>query len=204
MLSCRLVGSYFVLGTLAVMLTCSPGHAATNEPMPQVSPAPVAQPAPPASTNPHEYTLGPGDKVRVTTFGEQDLSGEFEVGGAGKISMPLVGDIAVTGRTVTQVISSIEEKLRGGYLRDPKVNIDVLNYRPFFILGEVIKPGSYPYVSGMTVVNAVALAGGYTYRADKDGVTIEHAGNPNKKEQKADETGPVLPGDIVRVPERFF
>jgi polysaccharide export outer membrane protein len=158
----------------------------------------------PAATNAGDYALGSGDKLRITTFGEQDLSGEFEVGSTGKISMPLIGDIEVTGHTVSQVSKSIELKLSSGYLRDPKVNIDVMNYRPFFILGEVIKPGSYPYVNGMTVVNAVALAGGYTYRADKDGITIEHAGETGKKEQKIGETGAVVPGDIVRVPERFF
>ena len=158
----------------------------------------------PALSAAHEYTLGSGDKLRVTTFGEQDLSGEFEVGSTGKISMPLIGDINVAGQTIAQVVTVIEEKLRNGYLRDPKVNIEVLNYRPFFILGEVLKPGSYPFVNGMTVVNAVALAGGYTYRADKDDITIEHAGEPGKKEQKISETGTVLPGDIVRVPERFF
>lgn len=195
MLSCRSVGSRVALGiALAAMLTCVGGFASANE----------AVPSKPASTNPGDYILGSGDKLRVTTFGEQDLSGEFEVGSTGKVSMPLIGDITVTGQTVSQVGRSIEEKLRSGYLRDPKVNIDVLNYRPFFILGEVIKPGSYPYVNGMTVVNAVAMAGGYTYRADKDGVTIEHAGSQAKKEQKIDETGTVMPGDIVRVPERFF
>ncbi len=195
MLSCRSVGSRVALGiALAAMLTCVGGFASANE----------AVPSKLASTNPGDYILGSGDKLRVTTFGEQDLSGEFEVGSTGKVSMPLIGDITVTGQTVSQVGRSIEEKLRSGYLRDPKVNIDVLNYRPFFILGEVIKPGSYPYVNGMTVVNAVAMAGGYTYRADKDGVTIEHAGSQAKKEQKIDETGTVMPGDIVRVPERFF
>lgn len=164
--------------------------------------ADAMQPAQPVAAG--EYTLGVGDKLRVTTFGEQNLSGEFEVGSTGRISMPLIGDINVTGHTVQQITAMIEGKLSDGYLRDPKVNIEVLNYRPFFILGEVLKPGSYPFVNGMTVVNAVALAGGYTYRADKDGITIEHAGEPGKKEQKIGETGTVMPGDIVRVPERFF
>lgn len=194
MLSCRLVGSRLVLGmVLIATLVGAPLRANAAD----AATAPTA-------TSAGDYALGSGDKLRITTFGEQDLSGEFEVGSTGKISMPLIGDIEVTGRTVSQVSKSIELKLSSGYLRDPKVNIDVLNYRPFFILGEVIKPGSYPYVNGMTVVNAVALAGGYTYRADKDGITIEHAGETGKKEQKIGETGTVVPGDIVRVPERFF
>lgn len=150
------------------------------------------------------YTLGPGDRLRVTVFGEQDLSGEFEVDSIGKISMPLIGDVQVAQLTISQVSSSIAQKLSNGYLRDPKVSIDVMNYRPFFILGEVIKPGSYPYANGMTIVNAVALAGGYTYRADKDDVTVVRANDPSKAEQKVPETGVVYPGDVVRVPERFF
>lgn len=172
--------------------------------------APVrAQTPPPAAANPApvspaDYTLGPGDKLRITVFGEKDLSGEFDIDGGGNISMPLIGNVVVVKQTVAQVIKDIEGKLQGGYLRDPKVSIDVINYRPFFILGEVLKPGSYPYVSGMTVVNAVALAGGYTYRADKDDITIVRASDAAKKEHKAGETGAVMPGDVVRVPERFF
>ncbi|MEJ0062053.1 MAG: polysaccharide biosynthesis/export family protein [Alphaproteobacteria bacterium] len=108
------------------------------------------------------YKLGSGDKLRITVFGEPDLSGEFEVDSIGKISMPLVGQVNVANMTVTQTTATLVQILSAGYLRDPKVNIDVLNYRPFFILGEVLKPGSYPYVNGMTIVNAVAMAGGYT------------------------------------------
>ncbi len=150
------------------------------------------------------YTLGPGDRLRVTVFGEQELSGEFDVDSVGKINMPLIGEIPVAKLTVSQAANSIVDKLNGGYLRDPKVNIDVMNYRPFFILGEVLKPGNYPYANGMTVVNAVAVAGGYTYRADKDGVTVVRANDPAKTEYHIDETGPVYPGDVVRVPERYF
>jgi protein involved in polysaccharide export with SLBB domain len=150
------------------------------------------------------YTLGSGDRLRVTVFGEQDLSGEFEVSSTGKIAMPLIGEVNVAGLTLAQVSGNIGEKLTNGYLRDPKVNIDVMNYRPFFILGEVIKPGSYPFVNGMTVVNAVAVAGGYTYRADKDDITIVRAADAQKTEKKITETDMVYPGDVVRIPERFF
>jgi protein involved in polysaccharide export with SLBB domain len=163
----------------------------------------AARPAAPAGGD-FAYTLGSGDRLRVTVFGEQDLSGEFEVNNTGKIAMPLIGEVNVGGMTVAQVSASIAEKLSNGYLKDPKVNIDVMNYRPFFILGEVMKPGSYPYVSGLTVVNAVAVAGGYTYRADKNDVTVVRAGDASKREQKIDETAMVYPGDVVRVPERFF
>lgn len=158
---------------------------------------------PPGGSN-FEYTLGAGDKLRVTVFGEPDLSGEFEVDSTGRLSMPLVGEVQATNKSIREVGKAIEAMLSQGYLKDPKVSIDVMNYRPFFILGEVMKPGSYPYVNGMTVVNAVALAGGYTYRAQKGEITIVRAGDNNKTEQRIEEIGEVLPGDVVRVPERFF
>lgn len=151
-----------------------------------------------------DYALGTGDKIRVTVFGEDNLSGEFTIDGAGKVSMPLIGDVPALNQTIRQLARQIEIKLADGYLRDPKVNIEVLNYRPFFILGEVVKPGSYPFVSGMSVVNAVALAGGYTYRADKDAITLVRAADASKKELEVSEDSQVSPGDVVRVPERFF
>lgn len=155
-----------------------------------------------ASTS-NEYVLGIGDKLKITTFGESELSGEFEVSSTGKIAMPLIGEITAAGSTVVKVQDEIRRELASGYLKDPRVSIEVLTYRPFFILGEVMKPGSYDYVNGMTVVNAIALAGGYTYRADKDAITIKHA-NSDGKEERAKEEQIVMPGDVVNVPERFF
>ena len=151
-----------------------------------------------------EYTLGTGDRIRVTVFGEPDLSGEFEVSSNGSVALPLIADVMARDLTLRQFEKAVAAKLSDGYLVSPRVSVDVLNYRPFFILGEVSKPGSYPYVNGMSVLNAVALAGGYTYRADGDGVTIMHAADPEKKEQRAREDAVVMPGDIVRVPERLF
>jgi len=150
------------------------------------------------------YTLGSGDRLRITVFGEPELSGEFDVDSIGKISMPLIGDLPVAKLTIAEVSHSIVEKLTTGYLRDPKVNIDVMNYRPFFIMGEVLKPSNYPYANGMTVVNAIAMAGGYTYRADKDNITVVRECDAKKTEYKIEEIGSVFPGDVVRVPERFF
>ena len=151
------------------------------------------------------YTLGANDKLRVNVFGEDDVSGEFEVDGQGFISFKLVGRVNVLGQTVQQTENLLVDKLReGGYLLNPRVSIEVLNFRPFFILGEVEKRGQYPYVNGMTVANAVAIAGGYTYRAAKGRVTVQRFNDPQKREQGADEDTIVLPGDIIRVPERFF
>ena len=157
-----------------------------------------------AAVNQPAYLLGSGDRVRVTVFGEEELSGEFEVDGSGTISLPLIREVQAGGLRIRQLEQVISEKLLDGYLKNPRVSIEVLNYRPFYILGEVKQPGSYPYVSGMTVLNAVALAGGYTYRAKKNGLLITHANRSESKEQPASEETVVLPGDIVKVPERFF
>jgi len=161
--------------------------------------------AQPASGGVAAYTLGPNDKLRVNVFGEEDVSGEFEIDGQGFISFKLVGRVNVLGQTVQQTENLLIAKLKdGGYLLNPRVSIEVLNFRPFFILGEVEKRGQYPYVNGMTVANAVAIAGGYTYRAAKARVTVQRFNDPQKREQGAGEDTIVLPGDIIRVPERFF
>lgn len=150
------------------------------------------------------YRLGPGDKLRVTVFNEKDLSGDFDVSDQGVISLPLIGQVHVGGKTLTEADALVAGLYGAKYLVNPRVNIEVLNYRPFFIIGEVQKPGSYPYVSDMTVLNAVALAGGYTPRADKNDILIKRGGDPSAKEKPATEDTKVLPGDVVRVRERFF
>lgn len=151
-----------------------------------------------------EYHLGSGDKVRVTTFGEQELSGEFLVGGDGKVSMPLVGDIKAGGLTVPQFQTAVETALKQGYLKDPHVSVEVLTYRPFYILGEVKSPGTYPYTNGLTVMNAVATAGGFTYRANTHKVFIKRENSQDEEAFRLDPTTPVAPGDTIRIPERYF
>ena len=106
--------------------------------------------------------------------------------------------------TISQVEKTITDRYGKDYLVNPRVNVEVLNYRPFFILGEVKNPGSYPYVNGMTVLNAVALAGGYTPRADKSHAMIKHADDPNAAGTRVPEDATVLPGDVIRIQERFF
>jgi polysaccharide export outer membrane protein len=150
------------------------------------------------------YQLGAGDRVRVTVFRHDDLSGEFQLDGAGYFAMPLVGEILGGGLDSRQLENEIEVRLKnGGYLINPQVSIEVLNYRPFYIIGEVNKPGSYQYVNGMTVINAVALAGGFTYRADQGDIVINRGGSSGP-EVEAMLTTEVLPGDIINVTERFF
>ncbi|UYN97257.1 MAG: polysaccharide export protein [Enhydrobacter sp.] len=149
------------------------------------------------------YRLGAGDKLKVTVFGEEDASGEYEIDATGAISARLIGRVAVKGMTVSEVEQALIDHYRSrGFFRNPRISIELVNLRPFFILGEVEKRGSYPYVNGLTVAQAVAIAGGYTYRASRSRITIQRVGAP--KEEPATEDAPVYPGDIVRVPERFF
>jgi len=160
--------------------------------------------APAFAANEAAYRLGSGDKVRVTVFNEKDLSGEYDVNDQGLVALPLIGQVRVGGLTIADAQQVITDHYGKNYLVNPRVTVEVLNYRPFFILGEVKSPGSYPYVNGMTVVNAIALAGGYTPRANKGRVSIKHATDATGREETAQEDAPVLPGDVIRVPERFF
>ena len=151
-----------------------------------------------------DYRLGPGDKVRVIVFGEQQLTGEFIVSGGGTISFPLVGAVKAQGVTVPEFQEALRSKLADGYLRDPKVSAEVLAYRPFYILGEVQKPGEYPYTNGLTVLNAVATAGGFTYRANSKQVVVRRAGASAEVSVPLTADAAVAPGDTIRVKERFF
>ncbi|MDW7712454.1 MAG: polysaccharide biosynthesis/export family protein [Deferrisomatales bacterium] len=150
------------------------------------------------------YLLGSGDRVRVSVFGEPDLSGEFEVDGTGMVALPLIGELGAAGGSVRQLEQALRDALADGYLVDPRVSVEVLNYRPFYILGEVKSPGKYPYVSGMSVLNAVAMAGGYTHRAREGRAEITRGGDPGNVVKNAPPATPVYPGDIIRIPERFF
>lgn len=151
-----------------------------------------------------EYKFGTGDRLRLTVFNEPTLSGEFEVNSAGIISIPLIGNIKAQGETAHGLESVITQKLSSGYMRDPRVNIEVLQYRPFYIIGEVSKPGEYPYRNGMNIMSAVAVAGGFTYRANDSTVNIRRAGQTQEYSYPVTTTTMVLPGDIVRVGERLF
>ncbi len=151
-----------------------------------------------------EYKLGPGDKVKVTVFGEEDLSGEYELGALGVISMPLIGAVKGAALTEKELGEAIALKLADGFLKEPRVAVEVLNYRPFYILGEVKEPGSYPFVNGMLVINAVAMGGGFTYRADEKNIFISRASDREQNKRKADFRTPVMPGDVIKVEERFF
>jgi Polysaccharide biosynthesis/export protein/SLBB domain len=144
------------------------------------------------------YRLEPGDALRVTMFRHEDLSGEFTLDAQGNFSLPPVGEIRGGGQTARQLEVELEAALTsGGYL---EVSIEVLNYRPFYVIGEVNVSGSFEYIHGMTVITALTLAGGFTDRAYQDGVAIERSG----KECRAKPSTPLVPDDIIRVPERLF
>ncbi len=151
-----------------------------------------------------DYRLGPGDLLRVVVFGHEDLSGEFEVKGSGHVSLPLIREVKAEGLTLRQFEQAVIDSLKPDFLLNPRVSVDVLNYSPFYIIGEVKRPGSYPYVNGMKVVNAIALAGGYTYRATENEVLITRERDAGRKQEPADHQTVVLPGDVIEVPERFW
>lgn len=152
----------------------------------------------------NEYLLAAGDRVKVVVFGHPDLSGDYEVDSEGRLSLPLIKSFPAAGLTLEEIENAIADKLSPDYLKNPRVGVVVLEYRPFYILGEVKSPGSYPYSSNMTVIAAVALAGGYTYRAKKNKVTIIRASDPEHQKNPVDDNSPVMPGDVIEVPERFF
>jgi len=157
------------------------------------------------SAHAQEYKLGPGDKIRVIVLSDPEFSGEYEVDAAGSISARMIGRMAVLGMTTAQLEAELGERYRaGGYLRNPKLSVELLSARPFFILGEIAKPGSYPYVSGLTVERAVAIAGGYTRRASTSRIKIKRFGSPAGNEEPATEDSIISPGDIIKVPERYF
>jgi polysaccharide export outer membrane protein len=160
-------------------------------------------PQPAASAN-IEYRLGAGDLLKITVFNQESLSGEYTVSGTGQLSLPLIGAVSAKDLTVKQLEQSMADKLKPDYLLNPRISIQVLNYRPFYILGEVKQPQSYPYVDGMTYLNAVAIAGGYTYRAKEEYVLVVRMNDPEKKELKLNMDEKVMPGDVIRVTQRFF
>jgi polysaccharide export outer membrane protein len=150
------------------------------------------------------YTLDTGDKLRVIVFGQPDLSNVYAIDGAGKISMPLIGQVDARAATTRELETRIAARLRNGLLRDPQVTIEVDTYRPFFILGEVVQSGQFPYVVGMTVQNAVAIAGGFSPRAQQSTVEITRVVAGEHIRARVPIHHPIRPGDTIRVNERWF
>jgi polysaccharide export outer membrane protein len=150
------------------------------------------------------YTLGSGDRLRIIVFGQESLSNSYAVDSSGHIAMPLIGIVDAQGQTTASLARRIEAQLRNGFLREPRVSVEVEAFRPFFILGEVTTPGQYPFVSGMTIETAVAIAGGFTPRAFKDGADLSRVVDGQPFIGTVPDTQLVRPGDTIFVHERFF
>jgi protein involved in polysaccharide export with SLBB domain len=149
--------------------------------------------------------LQPGEKIKITVYGEENLTGEYDINPGGYVTMPLIGSIKAAGRGQSEFAKDLTSKyLRGGFLQDPHVTVAVVQYKPFYVLGEANTPGEYPFRSGLNVHSAVAMAGGFTYRASRSYVLIRHVGDEVWKEYSLADAVPVAPGDLIRVPERYF
>jgi protein involved in polysaccharide export with SLBB domain len=160
--------------------------------------------APPAAASADSYVLGPNDRIRLKVYGEPDITGEYEINSGGQVSIPLAGHIKAAGATTPQLERSIAAALAKGIVRDPRVNVEIAQYRPYYILGEVKKGGEYPYRLGLTVMDAVASAGGFTYRANENKVFLRRSGAGNEETYPLDAPVPIFPGDNIRIPERYF
>ncbi len=150
------------------------------------------------------YRLGAGDKLQIDVFNQTDLTGEYTLDGNGRFTMHLIGKIQAAGLTPTELEALLVSKLKPDYLVNPRISVRVQNFRPFYIIGEVKSPSSYAYVDGMTYLTAVAIAGGFTYRAKKDHVYVMRGSDPEREEIKLDVSEKVQPGDIIRIAERLF
>lgn len=149
------------------------------------------------------YRLAADDKLKITVFGEEGLTGDYTVGSDGRLAYPLLGAVPAKGLTLAELTQKLAAGLSAS-VQNPRVSIEITQYRPFFILGEVNRPGQYPYRTGLTLNGAVATAGGYTYRANQKHVLIQHFGEAGERRYDITADLPVLPGDTVRVRERFF
>jgi hypothetical protein len=150
------------------------------------------------------YQLGAGDKIRVTVFGESDLSGEYQVDGSGMVRLPLIGTLRATGYTAPDLEQWISGALADGYLKNPRVNVEIATYRPFYIIGAVNRPGQYAYIDHMNALNAVALAGGFTDQAIQSTLYIRHEGSAVEQPVQTSQLSHVEPGDVIRVKTSFF
>jgi protein involved in polysaccharide export with SLBB domain len=156
---------------------------------------------PEGSASDAAYLLGPGDQLKVTVYGSEDLSGEFPVSDTGTVVLPLIGAVQAAGTAPRQLEQTIRDKLvTGGFLRAPVVTVQIMNFRPIYVLGEVLKPGDHPFVPGLTVRAAIALAGGFTYRANKEFVIVTR----QKADYRAPPSAELRPDDVVQVSERYY
>jgi protein involved in polysaccharide export with SLBB domain len=145
-----------------------------------------------------------GEKIRITVYGEPTLSGDYDIDPNGVVSLPLAGTVQAVGLTQPELEQALAKKFKSEYLRNPKVTVTILQFRPIYIVGEISKPGEFPFKPGLNILTAMALAGGGTYRANRNYVLIQHIGETDMKEYPQSAETMILPGDLIRVPERYF
>ncbi len=187
-------------GLVAVVVAAGMAGACSDNIGP---PPPGFSSAEAASSFGRAYRLGIGDKLKVTVFGEDNLSGPVEVNAMGQVALPLTGEVRAQGLTLTEFRDTVSRKLAEGYLKNPRVTVEVVSYRPIFVHGEVKTGGEFQYKNGLKLRDAVAMAGGYTYRANEGFVYLVREGGQEVKLAMPSDL-PVLPGDNIRIPERFF
>lgn len=196
LLTGALAPALFALATLAAVQIAVPGRALAQDAAPEATMMPAVS----AGT----YQPQIGDVLRITVFNETELSGDFAVTSDGKVSMPLINQIQATGRSLSDIAAEITSRLKPDYLTDPKVSVLIVSYRPIIVLGEVNKPGSYEFRQGMTVVEAVGLAGGFTYRANTRAITARRSTEPVARSRAVKPEDTLAPGDVVTISQRYF
>ncbi|HWL20528.1 MAG TPA: polysaccharide biosynthesis/export family protein [Bradyrhizobium sp.] len=168
------------------------------------SPGSALAPLPSPGALESSYVLGAGDRIQIVLYGTDEANTQYTVSDAGMIGAPLIGPVKAAGMTVAQLQGEIRDRLAQGYVEDPKLSVEVIAYRPFFVLGAVTKPGAYPFAPGTTIQSAVATAGGYTYRADESFAVIDRKIDKTVAHGRSEPSDMVLPGDIIRISERYF
>jgi protein involved in polysaccharide export with SLBB domain len=191
LLSARLL----LLGSFGLLAGCSAGNLGPVGESEQRTIAAAATASP---------RLQAGEKIRVNVYGEASLSGEYQIDPSGFIALPLAGAVKAAGLTQNELEQELAKKFRTEYLKNPRVTVTVAEFKPFYIIGEVEKPGAYPFTSGLNVLSAIAIAGGETYRASKSTILIQHPGESGLREYPLNTSVPIFPGDIIRVPQRYF
>jgi polysaccharide export outer membrane protein len=164
----------------------------------------VSGAVPPPGVSDSTYNLDYGDRISINVFNQPELSGEYTLDGDGRFSMPLIGTVAAAGLSPAELEAQLIDRYKPDYLVNPRIFIQVLNYRPYYLIGEVQGTGAFPYKAGMTYMTAIAIAGGFTYRAKQDYVWVIRGDDPEQKEIKLSIEERVQPGDIIRVAERLF
>lgn len=187
-----------LFGAVFALAACDPQPPMTTKTLQQ--PSQVTQ-----TIRMGEYRVAPGDKLRVVVLSDTELSGDYEVDSTGVISPRMATRVSVVGMTTVEIEAMLRDRYRAdGLLRNPKLTVDLVARRPFYIVGEVSRNGAFPYVNGINLIQAVAIAGGYTRRASKTRITVRRFNSTAGEEETVTEDSPIGPGDVIHVPERWF